>query len=163
VAPVCACLAWAFGQFALLQQIGGPHPLRSLATNITARGIDPARAEILDAHLLSYLTGQQCHVGEFEPFWARLAHYEPLIDENGPADYIVNTREIDRTDEWVCGGWPGEPPPETKRFLWPRLMCALAREPGLLLSRTPLVDGYEHVRLRRPLSARTFQSAIPNM
>ncbi|MFH1419086.1 MAG: glycosyltransferase family 39 protein, partial [Planctomycetota bacterium] len=79
VAPLCACIAWGGGQIAMYSQLGRPHPLRALANAVTARGIDPACAEILDAHLLSYLTGQRCRVDEFDPFWPRLTHYRPLL------------------------------------------------------------------------------------
>ncbi|MBN2559847.1 MAG: hypothetical protein JXQ75_02815 [Phycisphaerae bacterium] len=154
VAPLCICIAYAVGQYAMFQQLGNPHPLRPLATAITSRGIDPAIAEPLDAHLLSYLTQQRCRTAEFESFWPRLAHFRPAVEADRPANYIVQTREIDRTQDWIAGGWPGEPPPETKRFLWPRLRRALIADPDLLLRRESLGDGYERIRLRRPLPER---------
>ena len=154
LAPLCACAAWAAGQWAMYQQLGNPHPLRRLATALTARHIDPAVAEPLDAHLLSYLTRRRCRTAEFESFWPRLAHYRQAVEEEGSIDYIVQTAEIDRTGDWLGGGWPGEPPPETSRFLWPRLRRALIVNPTLLVAREPLVDGYERIRLRKPLTER---------
>jgi hypothetical protein len=153
-APACVVLAWAVGQFAMSRQLGGPHPLRGVATAVTARGCDFAVAEPLDAHLLSYLTRQQCRVAEFESFWPRLGHYRRTPGSSRPVGYIVQTQELDRPQDWIDGGWPGEPPPETKRFLWPRLRSALNADPTLLLAREPLPGGYELIRTRRPLPER---------
>src|SRR5205085_2901533 len=102
---------------------GGPHSLRQVARALEASGLKTAKAEILDAQLLSYLTGQRCRVAEFDPFWPRLAHYGARqIPErpcrNGgsqPAVYIVNTRDWDRTTGWTDLDSPGPPPPETQR------------------------------------------------
>ena len=154
LAVPCACLAWVVGQVAMVGQLGHPHSLRPLADTLVARGIDPAISEALDAHLLCYLTQQKCRVVEFEPTWPRLTHFRPLVESGGPTDYIVNTQQVDRTYDWTRGRWPGRPPPETQRILWPRLRLALIRNPDLLLSREPLVDGYERIRLRQPLPER---------
>ncbi len=155
-APLCACAAWAIGQCAMHSQLGAPHPLRRVADALVQRGIDPAVAEPLDAHLLSYLTQQKCRTIEFESFWPRMPHFFPLVRRDEPMDYVVQTQELDRTWDWIRGGWPGEPPPETCRFLWPRLRYALNTNPGLLLSREPLPDGYELIRLREPLADRNL-------
>ncbi len=152
IAPLCACLAWGVGQVAMYSQLGNPHPLRNLANAVTARGVDPACAEILDAHLLSYLTDQQCRVAEFDPFWPRLTHYRPLFAEDRQTNYIVNTREIDRTEDWIRGGWPGTPPPETQRLLWPRIRRAITADPALLVSREHLAGPFELIRLRQRLN-----------
>lgn len=154
LAPLCACLCWAFGQVATVKQLGNPHPLRALADTLIARGIDPAIADPLDAHLLSYLTRQQSRIVPFESDWPRLAHFRPLVEGDGPTDYVVQTQGVDRTRDWVIGRWPGQPPPETRRSLWPRMRAALCRDPDLLLLREPLVDGYERIRIRRPLIER---------
>jgi len=158
LAPLCLCAVWAIGQITLARQLGHPHPLREVAAAIQGQGVRTATADILDAHLLSYLTAQSCRVREHEPFWPRLSHYRaggtaaPGRDSAaGPADYIVNTREFDRTGDWISAGWPGPPPPETQRSLWPAIQRALIREPSLLISRRPLARGCELIRLRRPL------------
>jgi len=156
VAPLCACFAWAMGQFAMHQQLGAPHPLRRVATSLVDSDIRRAVAEPLDAHLLSYMTQQRCSVIEFESFWPRLGHYFPLMEENRPMDYIVQTSEKDRTWDWINGNWPGQTPPETKRFLWPKLRRALHDRPKRLESRQPLPDGYERIRLNTPLADRNL-------
>lgn len=153
-APLCACLAWAVGQFAMARQLGAPHPLRRVATSLVDNDIRCAVAEPLDAHLLSYLTRQRCRVIEFESFWPRLGHYFPLMKPDRPMDYIVQTTEIDRTWDWIDGGWPGQTPPETKRFLWPKLRRAIQDRPELLERRQPLPDGYERIRRVAPLPDR---------
>ena len=118
---------------------------------------DPAIAELFDAHLLSYLTGQRCRTLEFDPFWRRLGRYVPLIEQAGTTDYIVRPNEEDRSLNWVHAGWPGASPPETKRLLWPRLRRTLIDHPDWLESREPLADGYERFRLRKPLPERIRQ------
>ena len=97
--PMGACTGWVVGQAVMYQQLGAPHPLRALATSMVDRGIDPAVAEPLDAHLLSYLTQQKCRTIEFESFWPRLGHYVPLLKKDRPMDYVVETAAIDRA--WV--------------------------------------------------------------
>ncbi len=154
VGPLCACLAWAVGQVAMHQQLGAPHPLRCVATSLVDNDIRRAVAEPLDAHLLSYLTQQRCSVIEFESFWPRLGHYFPLMKDDRPMDYIVQTTEIDRSWDWINGGWPGQTPPETKRFLWPKLRRAIQDRPEQLESRQPMPDGYERIRLVAPLPDR---------
>ncbi len=160
LAPCVLILAWGVGQLAMAQQLGARHPLGALSDELKARHVSVAVAEPLDAHLLSYLTQQQCKVVEFESFWPRLAHYFPLLEANAPMNYIVQTTELDREWDWINGGWPGASPPETKRFLWPRLRSAINRQPELLLDRTPLCDGYELIRLQRPLADRNIPATL---
>ncbi len=159
LAPVALCGAWLVGQVTMFGQLGAPHPLRPVADDLIKRRINVAVAEPLDAHLLSYLTGQKCRTIEFESFWPRLTHYYPLWREDQPMDYLVQTNEVDRTWDWINGGWPGEPPPETHRFLWPRLRRVLLTRPELVESRTPLSNGYELIRLKRPLPDRSIERA----
>lgn len=159
VAPIALCGAWAMGQFAMHGQLGARHPLAGLADQIEARGIECAVAEPLDAHLLTYLTQEKCKTIEYESFWPRLAHYFPLVRDDAPMDYIVQTSELDREWDWIHGSWPGQSPPETKRFLWPRLRSAMIRHPEQVMHREPLCDGYEWIRLRRPLEDRNLAKA----
>ncbi|MFQ5411489.1 MAG: hypothetical protein ACE5EC_04305 [Phycisphaerae bacterium] len=156
--PMGACTGWIVGQTVMYQQLGAPHPLRALATSMVDRKIDPAVAEPLDAHLLSYLTRQQCRTIEFESFWPRLGHYFPLLEPDRPMGYVVETGAINRTQDWIDGGWPGKAPPETHRFLWPRLRRVLNTRPDLVEQREPLCDGYEYIRLRKPLNDRNLRS-----
>lgn len=151
VTALCLILAWGAGQVAMLRQLGNPHPLDALAKAITAKGITTAVAEPLDAHLLSYLTNRKTHVAEFESFWMRLPHYQTEIHANRPVDYIAETRYIDWTASWTAAGWPGATPPETTRFLWPRLRSEIDRHPERVLAREPLPGGFELIRLDRPL------------
>lgn len=155
VGPVTACclaVAWGTGQAAMQRQLGNPHPLDDLAKAITAKGITAAVAEPLDAHLLSYLTNRKVHVAEFESFWMRLPHYQQDIPADQPVNYIAETRHVDWTASWTDAGWPGATPPETTRFLWPRLRSEIDRYPDRVLLREPLPGGYELIRLSRPLS-----------
>jgi hypothetical protein len=154
--PVLLCGAWAAGQFAMNKQLGAPHPLRALATQLVEDKVDPVVAEPLDAHLLSYLTQQKCRTIEFESFWPRLSQFHPLLKKNEPASYIVQTAELDRTWDWISGAWPGETPPETKRFLWPKLRRAMRDNPDRVVSRNHMTDGYELIRLNPPLNDRTI-------
>lgn len=149
-------VAWGFGQIAMNGQLGAPHPLRATANRLVAQGIDPAVAEPLDAHLLSYLTRQKCRTIEFESFWPRLSRYHTLLQRNEPTDYVVQTAEIDRTWDWIRGGWPGEAPPETRRFLWPRLRRLIDQHPEAVIERVPLSDGYERIRLKSAMMDRTI-------
>jgi uncharacterized membrane protein YdcZ (DUF606 family) len=151
LAPVCLLAAWAVGQVAMYAQLGKPHPLRPLANELVAKKIDPAIAEIFDAHLFSYLTGQHCHVAEFEPFWSRLAHYQAGtgVSRVGPVDYIVRTSPI--PDDAAPWPYPGPPPPETVHPLWPRVHAAIVKVPSLCVLREQLVGGYERIRLANPL------------
>lgn len=159
VAPIALCAAWAVGQFAMHGELGARHPLAPLADAVEARGIRCAVAEPLDAHLLSYLTQQKCKTIEFESFWPRLSKYFPLVKDDAPMDYLVNTSDVDHEWDWINGGWPGQSPPETKRFLWPRLRSALQHDPSLLMHREKLCDGYEWIRLRRPIPDRNLQQS----
>ena len=154
IAPVAVCAAWGAGQVALHDQLGAPHPLRAVSNALLASKTDPAVAELFDAHLLSYLTEQQCRTLEFDPFWRRLGRYVPLVEEAGTTDYIVRPNEEDRSLNWVRAGWPGASPPETKRLLWPRLRRTLIDHPDWLVSREPLANGYERFRLRKALPER---------
>ncbi|MCG8408748.1 MAG: glycosyltransferase family 39 protein [Phycisphaerales bacterium] len=156
-APICLCIAWGTGQIAMHRQLGAPHPLRNVANILVEQGIDPVVAEPLDAHLLSYLTRQRCRTIEFESFWPRLGHYFPLLENDRPMDYVVETGTVDRAWDWIHGGWPGQTPPETKRFLWPRLRRVLNTDPDLVDRREPLADGYERIQLRRPLVDRNLR------
>ena len=157
ILPVAVCTAWGVGQVSLHGQLGAPHPLRAVSNALIETRTDPAIAELFDAHLLSYLTGQQCRTLEFDPFWRRLGRYVPLIEQAGTTDYIVRPVEEDRSLNWVHAGWPGASPPETKRLLWPRLRRTLIDHPDWLESREPLADGYERFRLRKPLPERMGQ------
>ncbi|HWL92105.1 MAG TPA: hypothetical protein VNT79_01100, partial [Phycisphaerae bacterium] len=161
--PICLCVAWAVGQFAMHRQLGAPHPLRAVSNELVASNIQVAVAEPLDAHLLSYLTRQRCRTIEFESFWPRLTKYHPLIKASAPMDYLVQTAEVDRTWDWINGGWPGASPPETQRFLWPKLRRFMQDHPDTVLSRTPLPGGYERIRLSRPLPDRTIAATLPRV
>ncbi|MFO0973978.1 MAG: hypothetical protein U1A27_11145 [Phycisphaerae bacterium] len=141
-------VAWSVGQAALATQIGRAHPLQAAADALVERGVPACKAELLDAHLLSYLTRQRCCVGEFEPFWPRLAKFEPRFPARQPTAYLVDPTREDWTDDWVAAGWPGQPPPETLRTLWPRLRAHLRQHPADLLAREALPDGFELITLR---------------
>lgn len=147
LAPLCLLAAWSVGQVAMVGQLGRPHPLRPLADQLVAKNIDPAVADIFDAHLLSFLTGQRCHIAEFNPFWSRLAHYTPLIPKHGPVDYIVRTTGF--PEDLVQWRYPGPPPPEMDHPLRRHLRDVIARDPSRCVEREPLVDGYERIRLTR--------------
>jgi len=144
-------LAWTAGQVALWGQLGSPHPLRGTAVALQEQGVDVAKAEIFDAHLLSFLTQQRPKVAEYAPFWSRLAHYNPAFETAGPVSYVVLARQADWTAQWRRTGWPGKAPPETQRNLWPRLNQVLMDRPADVLTREPLTDGYELWTLRTPL------------
>jgi hypothetical protein len=159
IASISICIAWGLGQICLHEEIGGPHPLKQVARTLEFTGLKTAKAEILDAQLLSYLTGQRCKVAEFEPFWPRLAHYNEARLESylqrSASVYIVNTHDWDRTADWTDLDSPGPPPPETQRTLWPALKKELAAQPQLLIDRRPLAPGYEVFTLTRPLNEST--------
>jgi len=141
---------WAFGQFAMYQQLGNPHPLRAVADELVARKVDPAVGEIFDAHLLSYMTGQKCRVAEFDPFWSRLAHYQQAVSQEGPVAYVVPTSaDSFGHDTW---NYPGPPPPELTHPLPRRISRAVAADTDLILQKDPLPGGYELVVLARPLT-----------
>ncbi len=160
IVPLALCFSWGLGQFVMNRQLGAPHPLRNVADRLVADGIETAVAEPLDAHLLSYLTQQKCRTVEYESFWPRLKQYHPLVRSGRPMDYVVQTAELDRTWDWIRGGWPGEAPPETKRFLWPKLRRWMTRKPDSIAERGRLPDGYERIRLVEPLSDRTLSREI---
>lgn len=148
-ACVCLFAAWGFGQVAMHRQLGNPHPLRPLADELVARQIDPVVAEIFDAHLLSYLTSQQCRVAEFDPFWSRLGHYQPLVGGDEPVAYLVPTAELtSTTNRWE---YPGAPPPELTHPLPARIDRAVRADPSVIRSSERLPCGYELVVLDRPL------------
>lgn len=155
-AIVLACGGYAVGQIGMSAQLGNPHPLHDLAQELQDRDITAGIAEPLDAHMMSFMTGRESRLTEFESFWVRLPHHRGLIDPAGPCCYIVETDPTDRTAAWTDIGFPGWPPPQTMRFLWPKLRRELANNPSLLLSREPLIPGFELFRLREPLSERTF-------
>lgn len=153
-AVVAVCLAWSIGQFEMFRMIGRPHPLRPVADALVEKRINPAVADIFDAHILSFLTGQRCRVAEFDPFWSRLAHYRPLV-EIGPVNYLVPPRRIapgasasSAVTEWR---YPGPPPPESSHPIRRKIDEARRRDPTLVTLAEPLPCGYERVRLRSPL------------
>lgn len=150
------CTGYAFGQIGMHQTLGAQHPLRPVAEALEQRGIDRGIAEPLDAHMLSFMTARKCRLAEFESFWIRLPHHRALIDREGPVDYIVETDPTEWTLPWVVAGWPGWPPPETMRFLWPRLRRELLVNPDILLSRERLGPGHELFRLRHALPEKTY-------
>jgi hypothetical protein len=156
-ALIALLAAWSAGQMAMVRQLGRPHPLRGVADELVAQGVTTAIAEPLDAHLLSYLTRGRCRVAEFESFWPRLWHYRASDRaEDSPAriHYIVDTTRVDWSDDWIAGGWPGEPPPETHRFLWPRLRRHLHLHPWSLLDARRLGPRYSLITLDQPLRER---------
>jgi hypothetical protein len=149
-APWIAIFGWTVGQAGMYTSLGRPHPLHTVADRLVEKKVERATAELLDAHLLTYMTGQACKVAEYEPFWPRLMHVSPPI-KSGPATYLVNTRELDRENDWRRGAFPGKSPPETKRILWPRLRRQIERHPETLVSREALADGFELITLTAPL------------
>jgi hypothetical protein len=148
-AVVALCLAWAAGQAGLHRQIGRPHPLAPVADALVAAGVESAVAETLDAHLLSYLTGQRCRVREYDAFWSRLAHY----DAGRCASFIVRPDEPDRAWDWIGGGFPGDLPPEARRKLWLALRRQIAIDPRQELTRQALPGGYVLLHMANPLPA----------
>lgn len=149
----CAALltAWGVGQLGFHSTLGRPHPLHAVADALKRDGVETAEAEILDAHLLSYLTRQSPRVSEFNAFWPRLSHYRDAKPRTGPVHYVVHAADIDWMQDWTRHDWPGPPPPETVRLLWPRLKKALQDRPRDVLNRVPLPDGYELWTLSKPL------------
>jgi hypothetical protein len=147
-------VAWSAGQMGLFAQLGPPHPLTRLAQTLKERRVGFALAEPLDAHLLSFLTQQRPRVAEYQSFWPRLAHLRDGMDPGVPVSYVVHAADVDWTADWTRPGWPGPAPPETSRFLWPSLKQTLVERPADILSREPLVDGYELWTLSRPLPER---------
>jgi hypothetical protein len=151
---IAACsslfVGWAFGQFAMYQQLGNPHPLRAVADELVAHKVDPAVAEIFDAHLLSYMTGQKCRLAEFDPFWSRLSHYQEAVSQEGPVTYVVPT--VAATFGYNTWNHPGPPPPELSHPMPRRIDLAVAADPDLVVGRNPLPGGYELVVLARPLT-----------
>lgn len=150
---IAACTSliagWGFGQFAMYQQLGNPHPLRVVADELVARKVDPAVAEIFDAHLLSYMTGQRCRLAEFDPFWSRLSHYQDAIAPDEPIAYVVPTAAATLgRNTWNL---PGPSPPELSHPLPQRIDRTVATDPDLIVGRDPLPGGYELVFLTRPL------------
>lgn len=146
------CAAWSFGQFTMHEQLGNPHPLRPLADELVARKTQHAVAEIFDAHLLSYMTGQACRIAEFDPFWSRLSHYQGLFTKDSQTSYITPTVELTHNNN----GWayPGPPPPELSHPLLTRLSKACRSSPAIVVSREPLAAGYELVITQNPLPTR---------
>lgn len=151
----CLLVAWTAGQAAFFAQLGPPHPLTRLAGELRAlhdRGeLDFALAELLDAHLLTFLTQQAPPIGEFESFWSRLEHLRRGRDAQRPTSYVVHAADIDWTRDWTDAGWPGRAPPETTRLLWPALKRYSRVHPDDVLSRTVLSDGFELWRTKRAI------------
>lgn len=162
VTSLCLILAWGAGQFAMHAQLGHPHPLDGLSRSLKHRNIASAVAEPLDAHLLSYMTDRKVHVAEFESFWMRLPHYQDAIRPDQPVNYIVETGFTDWTASWTNAGWPGATPPETTRFLWPRLRSHITRHPESVVARESLPGGYELIRLSQPLPAPRMARTGPS-
>ncbi len=153
VATLCA--AWLVGQAALHQQVGAPHPMQRVADSLVEQGVKQVWAEPLDAHVLAYLTGQRCRVGEYRAFWARLDHlFQPNSALEGPTRYLVRPDEPDLEWDWIHGGFPGWSPPETKRKLWPDLRRRVALKPSEVVTAQSLPDGYHLCTLARPLASR---------
>lgn len=153
---VFLCTGYVLGQTGMHRTLGEPHPMRAVADALQERGLDRGIAEPLDAHILSFMTARECRLAEFESFWTRFPHHRALIDETGPVDYVVETDPTEWTLPWAAAGWPGWPPPETMRFLWPKLRRELMENPDLLLSREPLTPGFELFRLRRQLPEKSY-------
>lgn len=149
LASVALLGAWALGQLVMHRQLGAPHPLRPVADALMARQTPSAVAEIFDAHVLSYLTRQSCRVAEYEPFWSRLAHYQPAAQSGDVTRYVVLTDGSPAARGQRAWIHPGPPPPEVHRTLWPRLEKAIAKAPARLLSRESLASGYEQLSVRR--------------
>lgn len=148
---VCSlCAAWAGGQYALIAQVGPPHPLRPVADALVARGADPVVAEIFDAHLLTYLTGQRCRVVEYEPFWARLDHFQPFVRPDASTWHLVPTQASfgGRTD-WH---FPGPPPPELSHPLMERVLHRKTSDPVRVSVSERLPGGYRLLRLEQSSS-----------
>jgi hypothetical protein len=139
---------WGVGQAGFLARLGQQHPLIPLAAELQARKVSWAVAEPYDAHLLSFLTQQRMQFAEFRPFWLRLAHHSERRVTAGPVPYIVQATNRDWEREWK---WPGPTPGETKRRLWPALCRWSQSHPSEVLSREPLVDGFELWWLAHPL------------
>jgi hypothetical protein len=155
---VVLCLAWSTGQVAFLAQLGRPHPLREVAEQLQASGVPFARAEYRDAVILSFFTGQQPRVAEYEPFWPRLAHYEENAAAQTPMTYIAR-----RPGLGCAGGWPfpGAAPSMTGLELAHRLRQWVADHPEDLLARRPFGDSYEAWTLARPLPADSTPGLMP--
>jgi hypothetical protein len=154
VSVMVVLLAWSAGQLAMFAQIGPPQVLSSLARALESRRLEFALAEPIDAHMLSFLTQQRTRIGEYQSCWPRLVHYRTELDPQSPITYIVHATDADWTGDWTRSGWPGPPPPETTRFLWPALKQTLRDQPSDVLSREYLTEGYELWVLARPLPER---------
>ena len=152
VAAGVLLIAYAAGQAAFASQIGAPHPLRGVAAALRTNHVRTCVAELFDAHELSFLTAQRTRVIEFEPFWPRLLHYR-AGGPSDPATYLVDTTPRDWTRQWTDAGWPGPPPPETRRTLWPRLQRFVREQPALVVSHLELCAGYELWQLAAPLNS----------
>lgn len=162
-ATVLVLLAWTYGQSAMAAQLGQPHPLRRAADTLAGRSTGTATAEIFDAHVLSFLTGQRCRVAEYRPFWSRLAHYRATEADRAVQrrTFVVETRPGDWLSDWRRLRLPGDPPPETHRTLWPRIERYLRGQPDALESIERLDDRFSLVRLRHPLPPESRISALP--
>lgn len=154
-AVVALCVAWMVGQAALVQQVGAPHPMQRVADALVEHDVKQVWAEPLDAHVLTYLTGQHCRVAEYRAFWSRLDHLiGSQSDPQGMTQYLVRPDEPDREWDWIHGGFPGWSPPETKRRLWPDLRRRATLEPSEVIASQSLPDGYTLCTLARPLLNR---------
>ncbi len=154
LASTCVGVAlsvWTVGQLAFFVQLGAPHPLSELANALRTDQIERANAETLDAHLLSYLTRQECRIAEFQPFWSRLGHYSATAPSNEHR-YLVRTA----TTTWSWH-WPGPAPVQTQENLLPTIRAWVQQHPGSLVGRRRLTDQYELWTLHEQIP-ETFSS-----
>ena len=139
-------LAWSAGQSAMATQLGSPHPLKPVAEALQQSKVPGAVAELFDAHILTYLAHQNCKLIEYKPFWARLAHLPH--SESDRHTFLAHTADGDPMEAWLNSGFPGPPPPETQRRLWPALRSSMHHKPRNAPSTTAFPMGYELFRFR---------------
>jgi hypothetical protein len=147
---VLAC--WTGGQITHIYRLGAPHPLSPIADELDRRKVQFAHSEPLDAHLLSFLTGPNTRLIEYSSFWPRLAHHREMAPADGPQQYVVQTVEFDWRKTWT---WDDDAPVQTYRILYPRLKEWVKEHPDDLISREPLINGYELWTLRREIPLPT--------
>lgn len=143
--------SWSVGQVAFWLQLGRPHPLEPVATALQNHRVRIAGAEILDAHILSFLTQQNPKIFEYRPFWPRLSHYLAEIEPNRPIPYIVNTDERDWISAWIDTKFPGPPPVDNQHYLYTELRQLHNDEPHKILLKEKLYGTWELWLLDRPL------------
>ena len=150
-AVIAAITSWSIGQVALYLQLGRPHPLEPVATALQNHRVRIAGAEILDAHILSFLTQQNPKIFEYRSFWPRLSHYLAEIEPNRPIPYIVNTDERDWISAWIDTKFPGSPPVDNQHYLYTELRQLHNDEPHKILLKEKLYGTWELWLLDRPL------------